>query len=91
MPCKCEQLAVLINVSWLVQGRRALQFCGGDVDRAAEFALQQRQQAEVGLLAASIAHLRTPLRCKYLILCLSPLAFLMTMAACGARLSHIRA
>lgn len=29
------------------QSKRALQFCNGDTDRAAEFALQQRQAAEV--------------------------------------------
>ena len=29
------------------QGKRALQFCGGDVNQAAQFAMQQRQKAEV--------------------------------------------
>ena len=29
------------------QGKRALQFCGGDVDRAADFAMQQQQKEQV--------------------------------------------
>lgn len=37
----------------ILQSRRALQFCGGDVDRAAEFGMEQLQKAQVQLCRLS--------------------------------------